>query len=73
LGTINLDSRSKLEFEIGPMVSAIIGGKKDLSFAPILAGRIRIKRGENFLMYIGSSYTFGLSVFGLFYGTGTVF
>ncbi len=70
---IAVDDRSKLDFELGPLVSCIFGGKNDITLAPILAGRIRIKRGQNFVMYIGSSYTIGLDVFGLLYGTGTVF
>lgn len=70
---MKVDSRSLLDFDFGPLLTCIIGGKNDVSFAPILAGRIRVKRGENFVMYIGTSYTVGLDVFGLFYGTGTVF
>jgi hypothetical protein len=70
---LKVDSRSLLDFDFGPLLTCIIGGKNDVSFAPILASRIRVKRGENFVMYIGTSYTVGLDVFGLFYGTGTVF
>ena len=70
---LKVDSESLLDFDLGPLLTCIVGGNNDVSFAPILAGRIRVKRGENFVMYIGTSYTLGLDVFGLFYGTGTVF
>jgi len=70
---LKVDSESLLDFDFGPLLTCIVGGNNDVSFAPILAGRIRVKRGENFVMYIGTSYTLGLDVFGLFYGTGTVF
>ncbi len=67
-----LDSRSKIAFEIGPLITMILDGKRS-QLAPIVAGRIKIMRGENFIMYIGGSYTFGVSTLGLLYGTGTVF
>jgi len=38
-----------------------------------MAARLRIMRGENFVMYIGTSYSFGINTWGVLYGTGTVF
>ncbi len=70
---ININSKSKLEFEMGPLASVLFTTKNEARFAPILAGRIMLKRGEDFIMYLGSSYSFGTNTWGLLYGTGTVF
>ncbi len=69
---VNIDSRSKIEFEVGPLLSTILDYRNS-RVVPIIAGRIKIMRGENFLMYIGWSYTFGVNTLGMFYGTGSVF
>lgn len=68
---IPIDKRSNIEFEMGPLASVIFG-KHNVRAAPVLAGRFRIARGENFTMYIGSSYSFGINAFSLLYGTGTI-
>lgn len=68
-----LDAKSKIECEVGPLVSLIFNRSNQISLAPIVAGRIRISRGDNFVMYLGGSYSFGINAFGLLYGTGTVF
>ena len=70
---IKIDSTSKVELEAGPLASLIFDTNKNVKVAPILAGRFRIKRGSNFVMYIGSSYSVGINAFGLIYGTGTLF
>jgi hypothetical protein len=70
---IKIDDKSKLEFELGPLASFLFDTKNSVRVAPILAGRIKILRGENFIMYIGTSYSFGINSLGLFYGTGTSF
>ena len=70
---IKIDSKSKVEFETGPLVSAIYDTKDNIRFAPIVAGRFKISRGENFVMYFGVSYSFGINALGILYGTGTVF
>lgn len=70
---VGIDSRSKLEAEVGPLFSIIFDRNNQIAFAPVLAGRIKISRGENFIMYLGSSYSFGIKAFGFLYGTGTVF
>jgi hypothetical protein len=69
---IKIDSKSKIEGEAGPLVTMILDGQKSQA-VPLLAGRIKIMRGENFIMYIGGSYTFGVNTLGMFYGTGSVF
>jgi hypothetical protein len=69
----HIDSKSKIELEIGPLMSFIIDKKNEIRFAPIIASRIKICRGENFVMYLGANYSLGVDAFGLMYGTGTVF
>lgn len=66
-------SKAIMEMEFGPMLSVGSDQKGDLWAAPFLAGRIRVRKGENFVMYIGASYAMGLNTFGLLYGTGTIF
>lgn len=70
---IKIDERSKLDFEIGPLASFIFDKNNVVKVAPIVAGRIRIMRGENFVMYFGGSYSFGIDALGILYGTGTIF
>jgi hypothetical protein len=70
---IQLDSTSKIEFEAGPLASVLFNTNKNLRVAPIIAGRFRIMRGKNFVMYAGMSYSIGINALGLLYGTGTIF
>ncbi|TAL63035.1 MAG: hypothetical protein EPN85_01095 [Bacteroidetes bacterium] len=70
---VSINSKSKLEFEIVPLASFLLTTRNAVRFAPIIAGRIMLRRGEDFIMYIGSSYSFGTNTWGLLYGTGTVF
>lgn len=70
---IKIDSTSKIEFEAGPLASVLFNRNNDLRVAPIIAGRFRIMRGANFVMYAGVSYSIGINALGLLYGTGTVF
>ena len=69
----NIDERSTVELEMGPMVSFLMTKTEKLKFAPLLAGRIRIIKNEEFVMYIGSSYSLGIDSWGLIYGTGFLF
>jgi hypothetical protein len=70
---IKLDDESSVDFEIGPLASFIFDLKNNMRIAPIIAGRLRILRGEHFVMYVGGSYSVGINTFGLIYGTGTKF
>lgn len=70
---LEIDDRSKLEFELGPLASVIFDNRNNIRIAPLIAGRFKIKRGENFVMYFGLSYSVGINALGLLYGTGTVF
>jgi hypothetical protein len=70
---INIDERSKIDFEIGPLASFIFDKNNVIKVAPLVAGRLRIMRGENFVMYLGGSYSLGIDALGILYGTGTIF
>jgi len=70
---IKIDDKSKVEFETGPLASFLITSRNQVRFAPIMAARLRIMRGENFVIYIGCSYSFGIDTWGVLYGTGTIF
>lgn len=69
----NFDSKSKIEIEMGPLASVIFDTERKIRVAPVLAMRLKICRGENFVMYLGGNYSLGVKAFGLMYGTGTVF
>lgn len=69
----DIDKKSKVELEMGPLVSFIVDNTSKIRVAPIVASRIKICRGENFVMYIGVNYSLGVKAFGVMYGTGTVF
>lgn len=68
-----IDEKSKIELEAGTLVSCIIDTKNVFRFAPVIASRIRIMRGDYFIMYIGGSYSIGIDVIGMLFGTGTMF
>lgn len=70
---IKIDERSRLDFEIGPLASFIFDKNNVIKIAPLVAGRLRVMRGENFVMYLGGSYSLGINALGVLYGTGTVF
>ncbi|MFM9985264.1 MAG: hypothetical protein ACKVOK_08545 [Flavobacteriales bacterium] len=70
---IPIDDRSRIEFEVAPLVSVLFSTEQKLKSAPILAARLRFRRGENFVMYLGASYSFGVNAAGLLYGTGSIF
>jgi hypothetical protein len=69
----DIDKVSKIELEVGPLVSFIFDTKKNVRVAPIIGTRIKISRGANFIMYLGMSYSFGINALGMLYGTGTSF
>lgn len=63
---------SMLELEAGPLCSVLQTTKNSFRFAPIGAARVRLLR-NNFVMYVGTSYSVGINSWGILYGTGTVF
>ena len=70
---VTLYGDTKLEFEAGPLVSAGFDSNKKLFIAPLVAGRLMVKKGSDFVMYFGGSYAFGVNSIGILYGTGTIF
>lgn len=70
---VKIDSESSLDFESGLLASFLISNRNVLKVVPVIAGRIRIMRGENFVLYIGSTYSIGIDTWGILYGTGTIF
>lgn len=70
---VTLYGDTKLEFEAGPLVSAGFDSNKNLFIAPLVAGRLMVKKGSDFVMYFGGSYAFGVNSIGILYGTGTIF
>ncbi len=71
--SFQIDKKSKVEFESGLLLSALYDQNNSFRLAPIAALRMRILRGENFVMYCGGSYSFGVNAIGMLYGTGTIF
>lgn len=69
----NFGSNSGIEFEVGPLASFLFNKGGQIQVAPLIAGRFRFIKREDFIMYIGSSYSFGINAVGIFYGTGYVF
>jgi hypothetical protein len=67
------EKETSIELEMGPLVSLVVSKKNDLRIAPVLASRLKICRGSNFVMYVGVNYSIGIDAFGIMYGTGTVF
>jgi hypothetical protein len=67
------EKETSVEVELGPLVSCIVNNSNNLRIAPVLASRLKICRGTNFVMYIGVNYSLGIDSFGIMYGTGTVF
>jgi hypothetical protein len=47
---VKIDSKSKIEGEAGPLVTVVLDGHSSQA-VPLLAGRIKIMRGENFIMW----------------------
>lgn len=70
---LNVLGNTKIDIEAGPLASFIFDKNGKIRMAPVFAGRVRVMRGENFVMYIGCSYSLGINALGLLYGTGTVF
>lgn len=69
----NFGEKSAVEFEAGPLASFLFEKGGQIRPAPVVAGRFRFLKREDFIMYVGSSYSIGINAFGLFYGTGYVF
>jgi len=64
---------SKIELDFATLGSVLFRENKELVFAPLLTSRVKIIKDQDFIMYIGSSYSIGVDTWGLFYGTGYIF
>jgi len=69
----NFGENSAVEFEAGPLASFLLDTGGKVKVAPVFAGRFRFLKKEDFIMYLGSSYSLGINAFGIFYGTGYIF
>jgi hypothetical protein len=70
---LKINTTTKLELEAGPLANFLLATNKSLRLAPLIASRVRIIRNNNFVMYVGSSYSIALNGWGLLFGTGTIF
>ena len=70
---IILNEKSRVEFEAGPLMSVLFDKGNRVRYSPLVAGRFRLQQNTNFIMFIGTSYSFGINVNGLFFGTGIIF
>lgn len=70
---VKINTTTKLELEAGPLANFLLATNKSLRLAPLIASRVRIIRNNNFVMYVGSSYSIALNGWGLLFGTGTIF
>jgi len=68
-----LIGKTLMEIEAGPLSNIGLTLKDKLTILPIVAGRVKIINESNFVMYVGSTYSFGVASWGLLYGTGFTF
>jgi hypothetical protein len=70
---INISKKSRAEIEAGMLTNILISRRNKLRLVPLLDARLRLVKEDNFVMYLGTSYSFGVKSWGLFYGTGFIF
>ncbi len=70
---VKINTTTKLELEAGSLANFLLATNKSLRLTPLIASRVRIIRNNNFVMYVGSSYSIALNGWGLLFGTGTIF
>lgn len=68
-----IDNTTKIEFETGVLANFIFPKKSNVRLSPVLAGRFRFIKQDNFVMYIGPTYAIGIQTWGLIFGTGYIF
>jgi len=68
-----INKRSSVELEIGPLASFLQDTRSSIRFAPVAAGRFRFIKNDDFVIYLGSSYSVGINAVGLLFGTGYIF
>lgn len=62
---VKINTTTKLEVEAGPLANFLLATNKSLRLTPLIASRVRIIRNNNFVMYVGSSYSIVLNGWGL--------
>ena len=70
---IAIGKKSRVEFESGPLASFLWSQNNVMKFAPLLAGRFRFLKNQDFVIYLGSSYSIGVNAVGVLFGTGYIF
>ncbi|MCU0433462.1 MAG: hypothetical protein MUC87_08420 [Bacteroidia bacterium] len=73
IAQFKISDQTRVDLEVGPLASCIVGSNWNFRFAPIATGRMRIVKNDSFAMYFGTSYSVGINVWGLIYGTGYIF
>lgn len=68
-----IGQKSAIELEAGPLASFLLSQNNQIKFAPIVAGRFRFIKNQDFIIYFGSSYSIGINAIGILYGIGYVF
>ncbi|MBN8703700.1 MAG: hypothetical protein J0M08_11590 [Bacteroidetes bacterium] len=68
-----LGKKNRVELELGPVCSFLFDSNDNFRLAPIIAGRIRLLKKEDFVLYFGNSYSIGINAFGILFGTGYIF
>ena len=71
--TLPIGPKSAVECEAGPLASVIWTQNNVMRFSPIVAGRLRFMKNKDFVIYVGTSYSFGVDAMGLLFGTGYIF
>jgi len=56
---IILNEKSKVELEGGPLMSILFDKENRVRYSPLLALRLRLQQNENFVMFLGTSYSLG--------------
>ena len=70
---VSISKVTVAEWEMGVLSNLLISKRNRFRILPLLNGRIRLVKNNNFVMYLGTSYSFGVNSWGLFYGTGFLF
>ncbi len=68
-----INKKSAIEMEVGPLASVVFNRSGVLRFVPLAAGRFRFLKNEDFVIYFGGTYSIGINIFGVLFGTGYVF
>ena len=68
-----INQKTNFELEAGPLVNVLISQNERVVISPVSAVRLRLVKANDFVMYLGSSYSLGINSFGLLYGTGFIF